>query len=600
MRILITFARTYPLQSAIMLFALVLAGIAEGFGLTALLPLLGLAFSSRSQSTPDQWTGLAGNESGVGQTVTEGLKFVGLEPSAGILLMVLVGAIILKSALVLLAKKRVGYTVAQVATELRLTLLRELLVARWEYFLRQPVGSLANSIATEAMRAAGAYLGAALMTANLIQALVYVTIAMLVSWKAMLACLAAGLIIIVLLGRLVRNAKRAGMRQTKVFQSLLSHLTDSLQSIKPLKSMAREEFADSLLQTETNRLNKAMRKQVFSKEALKALQEPMIMTFLATGLYFAMIYLELSLASVVTLAFLMARLMSQLGKVQRQYQNMMVAESAFWSLQDKIEDARKNRETAPGGKTPTLEKGIRMEGVSFEYEKDLAVLQETSLSFPAGTFTTIVGASGTGKTTVVDLVIGLLQPQAGKVWVDDLPLTEIDLRSWRKMIGYVPQDTVLLHDSVRANVTLGDPSLNEDDVAHALRAAGAWDFVSAMPQGMDSTVGERGGKLSGGQRQRIAVARALVQRPKLLILDEATSALDPESEMAIGRTLQQLGGELTIVAISHQPALMKTADRTYRLQNGSADLLSGGSEDSSTNSDPDYLTRGTAGSEPGA
>jgi len=101
----------------------------------------------------------------------------------------------------------------------------------------------------------------------------------------------------------------------------------------------------------------------------------MIMTFLATGLYFAMIYLELSLASVVTLAFLMARLMSQLGKVQRQYQNMMVAESAFWSLQDKIEDARKNRETAPGGKTPTLEKGIRMEGVSFEYEKDLAVLQ---------------------------------------------------------------------------------------------------------------------------------------------------------------------------------------------------------------------------------
>jgi len=394
----------------------------------------------------------------------------------------------------------------------------------------------------------------------------------------MLACLAAGLIIIVLLGRLVRNAKRAGMRQTKVFQSLLSHLTDSLQSIKPLKSMAREEFADSLLQTETNRLNKAMRKQVFSKEALKALQEPMIMTFLATGLYFAMIYLELSLASVVTLAFLMARLMSQLGKVQRQYQNMMVAESAFWSLQDKIEDARKNRETAPGGKTPTLEKGIRMEGVSFEYEKDLAVLQ----------------------TTVVDLVIGLLQPQAGKVWVDDLPLTEIDLRSWRKMIGYVPQDTVLLHDSVRANVTLGDPSLNEDDVVHALRAAGAWDFVSAMPQGMDSTVGERGGKLSGGQRQRIAVARALVQRPKLLILDEATSALDPESEMAIGRTLQQLGGELTIVAISHQPALMKTADRTYRLQNGSADLLSGGSEDSSTNSDPDYLTRGTAGSEPGA
>ena len=573
MRILITFARTYPGQSAIMLFALFLAGIAEGFGLTALLPLLGLAFSSHSQAAADQMAGLTGNDSGVGQTVTEALEFVGLEPSAGIFLLVIVGAIILKSALILVAKKRVGYTVAQVATELRLTLLRALLVARWEYFLRQPVGSLANSIATEAMRASNAYLGGALMTASLIQALVYVTVAMLVSWKAMLACLAAGFIIIVVLGRLVSKAKRAGVRQTKVFQSLLTHLTDSLQSIKPLKSMAREEFADTLLQTETNRLNKAMRKQVFSKEALRALQEPLIVIFLVVGLYFAMIYLALSLASVFTLAFLLARLMGQLGKVQRQYQNMMIAESAFWSLQDKIEDARKNRETTPGGQTPTLEKEIRMEAVSFEYEKDLTVLQNSSLSFPAGSFTTIVGVSGTGKTTVVDLVIGLLQPQAGKIWVDDLPLAEIDLRGWRKMIGYVPQDTLLLHGSVRINVTLGDPALKEEDVVHALRAAGAWDFVMAMPHGMDSSVGERGGKLSGGQRQRIAVARALVQRPRLLILDEATSALDPESEMAIGQTLQKLSGNLTIIAISHQPALAKSADRTYRLQDGQAVLV---------------------------
>jgi ATP-binding cassette subfamily C protein len=389
------------------------------------------------------------------------------------------------------------------------------------------------------------------------------------------------------LGRLVRKAKRAGVRQTKVLQSLLAHLTDSLQSIKPLKSMAREEFADSLLQTETNRLNKAMRKQVFSKEALRALQEPLIITFLAVGLYFAMIYLDLSLASVVTLAFLLARLMSQLGKVQRQYQNMMIAESAFWSMQDKIQDARKNRETASGGQTATLEKEIRLEGVSFEYEKDLRVLQNASLVFPAGSFTTIVGVSGTGKTTVVDLVIGLLQPQAGKIWVDDLPLAEIDLRRWRKMIGYVPQDTVLLHDSVRLNVTLGDPSLNEEDVVHALRAAGAWDFVSAMPQGMDSSVGERGGKLSGGQRQRIAVARALVQRPRLLILDEATSALDPESEVAIGRTLQELSGNLTIIAISHQPALAKSADRAYRLQDGKAVLIDNPNGNSSQPTDGD-------------
>ena len=141
------------------------------------------------------------------------------------------------------------------------------------------------------------------------------------------------------------------------------------------------------------------------------------------------------------------------------------------------------------------------------------------------------------------------------------------------MIGYVPQETILLHDSILTNVTLGDPELNEEDVEYALRAAGAWDFVTAMPQGMYSTVGERGGMLSGGQRQRIAIARALVHRPKLLILDEPTSALDPDSEAAICATLGRLGGKFTVVAISHQPVLMQAADRAYRLEDGTVVLV---------------------------
>ncbi|MBW2444042.1 MAG: ABC transporter ATP-binding protein [Deltaproteobacteria bacterium] len=572
MRILITFASRYPLQSALMLLALLLAGIVEGFGLTALMPLLGMAFSSQPQAAALQPTAVTGNDAGVGQAVTRVLAIFGLEPGAGVLLLVIVVAIALKSALVLVAQKRVGYTVAQVATELRLSLLRALLISRWEYFLRQPVGSLANAMATEAMRAANAYLCGALMTANLIQALVYIVIALMISWRATLACSVASIIILFILSRLIRKARRAGVRQTEVFQSLLAHLTDSLQSIKPLKSMAREGAADAMLQTETRRLNKALRKQVFAKEALRALQEPMIIGFLALGLYVAMIYFQLSLASVTVLVFLLARLMSQMGRVQRHYQKMMISESAYWSLQDKIEEARNHHETTLGGQEPVLKRAIRMDGVSFGYE-DLTVLENASLSFPAGSFTTIVGPSGAGKTTVVDLLIGLLRPQKGEIWVDDLSLADIDIRRWRRMIGYVPQETLLLHDSVKVNVTLGDPSLKAADVERALRAAGAWDFVAAMPQGMDSSVGERGGMLSGGQRQRIAIARALVHDPALLILDEATSALDPESELAIGRTLQQLSGKLTIVAISHQPALMRTADRTYRLQNGSVDLV---------------------------
>ena len=192
------------------------------------------------------------------------------------------------------------------------------------------------------------------------------------------------------------------------------------------------------------------------------------------------------------------------------------------------------------------------------------------MSFPSGLITAIVGPSGSGKTTIVDLVIGLLKPQQGEILIDDIPLEQIDVRKWRRMIGYVPQESWLLHDTVLNNVTLGDPELTTEDAIQALRAAGAWDFVQKMTRGLNSTVGERGYKISGGQRQRIALARALVRKPKLLILDEATTALDPESEKGICDSLSQLRGALTILAISHQAAVLEIADQAYRLQDGAA------------------------------
>jgi ATP-binding cassette subfamily C protein len=221
-----------------------------------------------------------------------------------------------------------------------------------------------------------------------------------------------------------------------------------------------------------------------------------------------------------------------------------------------------------------FERAIRLEGVSFAYDCT-PILRNVSLVLPAGSFTALLGASGAGKTTVADLIIGLLRPQAGEVWIDDQPLAEIDIRSWRRMIGYVPQDTLLLHDSIFVNVTLGDAGFSEKEVESALRAAGAWDFVQHLPKGMQTVVGERGSKISGGQRQRIAIARALVKSPTLLVLVEATTALDPDTEIAICRTLGALSGRVTILAISHQSAMLETSEIAYRLENGAVKLVKG-------------------------
>ncbi len=567
MRLLIKLARAYPQQSIVMVFALLLAGIIEGVGLSMLLPILTIA-TGRPIGTAQPAAGSTGsNGSALEKLVTDGLSALGISPTVGVLLLIFIATITVKSALVLLANKQVGYTVARVATDLRLQMLRALLASRWQYFLKQPLGSLANSMATEAARASKAYMHGVIMVAEFIQAVICGILAFLVSWKVTLVAPVAGLMMFYVLHRFVHKARRAGIRQTEGLKSLLSLLADTLQSIKPLKAMARENVSDLLLKKKTNRLNKALQKQVLNREFLKAFQEQLLMIGLAAGLYVMLVYLHMPFASIIVLIFLISKLLKQLNKVQTRYQEMVIFESAYWSLKDTIEAMKREREVLTGSTVPELRRSIQVKHVDFAYDGH-QVLKNISMDFRAGQITSIVGPSGSGKTTIADLITGLLRPQNGEVWIDDQPLSQIDQKSWRHMIGYVPQETLLMHDTIMNNITLGDVGLSEKDTEVALRAAGVWEFVKSLPLGMQSVVGERGGKLSGGQRQRIAIARAIVHEPRLLILDEATSALDPQSENAICETLWQLRGRLTILAISHQKALVKIADKSYYVRDG--------------------------------
>ena len=347
----------------------------------------------------------------------------------------------------------------------------------------------------------------------------------------------------------------------------MANLTDTLQSVKPLKAMSREHLADQVLAHDTNQLNKAQRKQVLSGALLDSAQELMFTGFICLGVYAAIGWYEMDLPVVMVLVVALGRAFSFFGKVQKQYQKLAQGESAYWTLKAAIAAANDAEEALAGGERPAFEQRIRFDNVTFEYDQH-PVFSDLTMDIEAGSLTTLVGPSGSGKTTIVDLTIALLRPQKGVISLDGVPMDEVDIKYWRGLIGYVPQDTVLLHDTIAHNVTLGDPNLSYSDAERALRAAGAWEFISEMPEGMDTLVGERGSKLSGGQRQRIVIARALVNRPRLLILDEATSALDPESEAVVRQTMETLKGQLTILAISHNRAMVQAADRVYQLENG--------------------------------
>jgi ATP-binding cassette subfamily C protein len=572
-RFLTTLFRTYPGQSTLTLFALLTAGLAEGFGLTALIPLLGAAVESRAGGALES-LGHSLGQSKAESVVRGAFSLFGMTPTVEALILFIVAAILLKCGLIFIANRQVGYMGAHVATDLRLELLRALLASRWEHHVRQPIGALANAMATEPQRSSKAFLSATQMAVLLIQAIVYVGVALLVSWQATLVTLGVGLLILYGLGHWVRKARQAGLKQTNLLKSLLARLTDVLHSIKPLKAMGRENLAESVLMKETKRLNKALKKQVIVKEALRASQEATRTIFLAAGLYVALMVWQLPFTTVMMLMFLMGRFLMQIGKVQSEYQQLATLDSAYWSLRKTIAAAEEHCEPVLGTALPVFQKAIRFDHVGFSYEGK-QVLRDVTVTFQVGSFTALVGPSGSGKTTLVDLLTGLLRPKSGEVWIDEAPMQSLDLKRWRQMIGYVPQEPLLLHDTIMNNVTLGDLEVSESEVEEALRGAGAWEFVQDMDKKGHSSVGERGDSLSGGQRQRIAIARALVRGPKLLILDEATSALDQETQSSICATLKKLTEKLTVLAISHRQALIDVADQAYRLELGSLTLVKG-------------------------
>jgi len=564
-RMLISLFRRYPGRTAVVLAALLVASLLDGLGLSTLLSMISL-----TSQTPDDGAAVlsGGTDASLPERLVErAFDAAGIDPTLPWLLGLGLLLVLCKTLAVLLANRQVGYAVAQVATDLRLDLVRAVAASRWRYYLSKSVGSLANAMATEAQRASEGYLQGAIMAAQLITALVYTALALMISWQVTLGALALAAIVLGGLNLLVRSAGRAGRRQTGLLKAILSKMTDQLGAIKPLKAMAREDRFDTLISSQTRLLNKSLRKQVFSKEAMKALQEALLVMLAAVGLFVMLAGLDMQLSAAMVQIFLLARLITLLSKAQRAWQHMAIAESAYWSLSEAIDEAVDEREQHHGSQPPKLEHSIRLRDVDFAHA-DHPVFSGQSLEIPARRLTVLTGPSGSGKTTLIDLVAGLLHPDRGAVEIDGTDLREIDRRAWRRTIGYVPQEAHLINDSVFSNVTLGAPDVDREAVEQALAKADALAFVRRMPGGLDAPVGERGGRLSGGQRQRLAIARALVHRPHLLILDEATSNLDRESERAVLATIGHLKGELTMLAVTHHRPMLELADRVYHVAGG--------------------------------
>jgi len=551
------FFRAYPGRTALMVMLLLGAGLSEGLGVAALLPLLEIGTAQPGQ-----------DPSVISRAVAGAFHAVGLEPTLGALLAFIVVAIGLKGTFRWMAMRVVGYVVARVGMDLRLRLIRALMRAEWQHFTSTPTGYFATSISSEAHGAASAYREACAGLALAFQVAAYASVVWLASWQVAIFAIVVGAGVMVVLRSFVSASRAAGRRQVEVLRSLVGRLTEALPGLKPIKAMALERHVLPLLEAETEDYYRAQQKEVLASETLNSFQEPLMVGALAFGLFTVLSFTATPFAVVMVLSVLFYRLVGSMNQLQQRYAGMVVGENRFWSIMGHIDRAEAAVEHRPGkDNPPKLKEGIELRNVSFSYG-EVPVLNGINLTIPAGSFVALLGPSGAGKTTLADLVIGLLRPTHGEILVDGVDLQKIDHVKWRGKLGYVPQDLLLFHDSILRNVTLGNEEIDRAEVERALRAAGAWRFVTTLPEGMDTVVGERGGRLSGGQRQRIAIARALVGKPQVLVLDEATTALDPDTEAEICQSLLALRGKVAILAISHQPAMREVADVSYEVNYG--------------------------------
>lgn len=371
---------------------------------------------------------------------------------------------------------------------------------------------------------------------------------------------------------------KIGMENQKYNAKLIQWINQALGGIKEVKVLHRENYFINAYRRNYAMLIKGAKKNEMIATLPKYITETVCICGLLIGVIIKLFFGRREaidfipqLAAFAVAAF---RLLPSMGKLNAYITSIMYCipslDIIYFALKEVEEAPEKKKENDEKPKGEYFETAIIMEDISYHYPNtDTYVLHNANLSVEKGTTVALIGSSGAGKTTVADIILGLLPPDKGKILIDNWNIYE-NLDVWHSMLGYIPQTIYLSDDSIRNNVAFGiEPDkINEEDVIEALKKAQLLPFVESLDEGLDTFVGDRGIRLSGGQRQRIGIARALYHNPEILVLDEATSALDNETEQAVMESIESLQGTKTIIIIAHRLTTIKKADKIYEVING--------------------------------
>jgi len=406
-----------------------------------------------------------------------------------------------------------------------------------------------------------------------VQIIANVLILFMISWRLALVTFIIIPISAYMMNKIGQSMRRRSRRVLQQVADVTEKFQEAITGIRIVKAFANEQVQER----QFAQSNDQYFRKNFRRYKLQYLTSPLNETVYVTLLVFLlwyggnMVYSHSGLTAEDFIRFLiflftMFQPLKDLSGVNNAIQSGLAAAERIFTVLDTPEEVYEPENAV---KLPAFSRAIAYENVCFSYdEKEGDVLKDISFTINKGEMVAVVGPSGSGKTTLANLLPRFYQPRSGRVTIDGIDISRVNLHDLRRLIGIVTQDTILFNDTIRNNIAYGLENVREEDIIHAARVANAWEFIRQMPQGLDSHIGEKGTRLSGGQKQRISIARAILKNPPILILDEATSSLDTESERLVQEAIDNLLESRTVLVIAHRLSTIKNADKIVALNAG--------------------------------
>lgn len=559
-RFTLSLARTLGWRFGLLLVVGLAASVTAGVGLLVMVPLLALV----------------GVEAGGGSTqalvarVAAALQGVGLPLTAPVLLglnaLVLVAAAAVgRYQSVLESRALEGFVQAR-----RDRLFEAITRANWRHLVGGRASNSVHLLTNETDRYASAGAAVIRLITQGFLAVAHLAVAVAIAPALTALVMAAGLALAGLTAPLTWRAKARGREVSRAYKGLFGEIADHLGGLKTVKAYGLEDATTARFRARARETAEALVGVTRNHADVGFLLQAGSAVLLSGLVLVALGMPQVTPAGLLMLLYLFARLVPMLSGLQRGFQSVLARLPSVERVEEAMREFEAQRERgAAAGAAIRCRHAVELRGVSFAYETEgeRRVLHGVDMVVPAGRTTALVGPSGGGKSTAADLLIGLLEPDSGALLVDGEEVAGDRRLAWRRQVAYVAQDVFLFHDTVRANLLVGDPEAGDERLWEALDRAAA-SFVRDLPQGLDTVVGDRGSTLSGGERQRLALARALLREPQLLVLDEATSSLDAINEARVQEAIGALRGRVTLLVIAHRLATVRDADLIYVMDGG--------------------------------